>query len=188
MTTCPCHTLTIFLVFGHSGSVRQTHAEKILPEYHFLCTGSQLKGEIRRVEKTLEELKTLSVTNNDFESSASSENVGGNKKLDQLENSIKDLIQRYSEAVWEELSPETADQLRELDNDMRHREKVVGRGREAIDLERENQENILREFRATLAQRGGGGRNSVDNIYGIGAGAMTGFNSGQRNPTSNNGL
>ena len=50
-------------------------------------------------------------------------------------------------------------------------------------LPTENQENILREFRATLAQRGGGGKNSVDNIYGVGAGAMA---AGLvRNPTNN---
>jgi len=175
---------------GQSGSgstkgqfycVRPEKAAHVLPEHHMLCTGSQLKSEIKRLEKVLEEMKMLSVGEGQ---NLASVIVGGggdstsNKKLEQLENSVKDLVQRYSEAVWEELSPETADQLRELDKDMRHREKVVGRGREAIDLERENQENILREFRAALAQKGGGGRNSVDNIYGVGAGAMSnaGFN------------
>jgi len=174
---------------GQFYCVQAKSAVQILPEYHFLCTGSHLKSEIRRVEKILEEMKMMTIDGK----IAGEVGNGADKNSDmqQLESKIDNLIEKYGEAVWEELSPETAEQLRHLDKDMRHREEVVGKGREAIDGERENQENILREFRAALAAKGGGGggggggaaRGATGDAYGVGAGAMQmGF--GNRNPTT----
>ena len=72
-----------------------------------------------------------------------------------LENRINAECKRYTESLWEELSPATADKLRLADMEIRRREELVEQGRRSIEGERETQESMLRDFRSMMQAAGG---------------------------------
>ena len=142
---------------GQMYCVRQNKTSGILPEYHFLCAGSVLKAEIRRVEELLDKMNSLSSFGLDPAGDEGGE-VDPNEVLRTLENKIEDECRRYQEALWEEVDPSTADKLRHADTEVRRREDMVGKARESIENERETQEHMLRDFRSMMqGARGGGG-------------------------------
>jgi len=80
--------------------------------------------------------------------------------LRSLETRIEDECNRYQEALWEEVDPVTADKLRQADEDVKNRADLVIKARGGIEEERENQENMLRDFRNTL-----GGNKNMQHAY-----------------------
>ena len=77
-----------------------------------------------------------------------------------LETRIEDECNRYQEALWEEVDPVTADKLRQADEDVKNRADLVIKARGGIEEERENQENMQRDFRNTL-----GGNKNMQHAY-----------------------
>ena len=143
---------------GQLYCVRKNRLDHVLPEYHLLCAGSQLKAETKRVEGVLESLNSMSafdIEGGDVAGGKEGENEEGDKLLRGLERRIEEECRRYQEALWEEVDPETADKLRAADKDIRGRGELVMKARESIELEREKQEIMLRDFRNSLGKSGG---------------------------------
>ena len=54
---------------------------------------------------------------------------------------------RYSERVWAEVDPSTADRLRETDAEVARASAAVASLKRQVDAERESQERLLQDFR-----------------------------------------
>jgi hypothetical protein len=89
----------------------------------------------------------------------------GDSLLRSLETRIESECRRYQEALWEEVEPSTADKLRQADEDVKARADMITKTRGGIEEERENQENMLRDFRNTLVGVGGAGGSKREHAY-----------------------
>ncbi len=121
--------------------VRKEKAERILPEYHLLVVGGDLKKEVRQVEEVLEKMNDMKSFDGVIDGS------GKDGVLKSLEARIEEECKRYKEAIWEEVDPATADKLRAADEEIQRRIVAVETTRDGIENERELQESILRAFR-----------------------------------------
>jgi len=79
--------------------------------------------------------------------------------LVQMEKELSMEIQFFHQRVWEEVDPETAQNLWSVDNDIKKKELVIENLRSQIEVERQAQEQILRDFRnqITTNNNSGGG-------------------------------
>ena len=73
------------------------------------------------------------------------------QKLERIERKLDEYIAQYEERVLQELDPpQTASQVESLETKVKSMEKDLGAIRTNIDSEKSRQEQILRDFHATL--------------------------------------
>jgi hypothetical protein len=144
--------------------VRREHAHRIVPECYLLAQESprvwpgtvgkdakdikknnKLDGE--KIEKVLSEL-TMPVHQTAVGKEA--------KKLTNVfEKKVLKEVQRYEHRIFQEMDPETAEQLQQSENEVARLRDTLSGLRKQIDSEKGMQERILREFRASFGDNGG---------------------------------
>jgi len=115
-----------------------------------LVSTPQVSGEaLRNIEEVFEDLSTSYVPLRCTE-----------EVLDSLEEQLEVEVRKYLENLWEEVNPEEGDRLRGLDEQVSQRENQLRMLNEEIELERSNQDVLLKGLRAQHQQyqaTGGGG-------------------------------
>ena len=147
----------------------------VVPEYHLLCApierGSSATGERsahRRLEALMREL--LDPLASDFDL-AQAQPTGHAEKNDgdaasdsraasllrRFEAQSAEEVSKYERRVEQEMDPESAARMQQVDEETRQLQEEMQALRTQIDAEKAMQEQILRDFRHQLAAAGGGG-------------------------------
>ena len=80
-------------------------------------------------------------------------------------------MQRYEHRIYQEMNPETAEQLQQNENEVSRLRDTLSGLRKQIDSEKGMQERILREFRASCGDSGSGS-NSGSHVRRSGSGSL----------------
>eukprot|EP00936_MAST-01D_sp_MAST-1D-sp1_P002182 g2182.t1 len=159
---------------GHGSTVRSDVL--VVPEYHLLCAptegGSSATGSERSAHRRLEALmrELLDPLASDFDLAQAQRNghaedtagdVASDSKaaslLRRFEAQSAEEVSKYERRVEQEMDPESAARMQQVDEETRQLQEEMQALRTQIDTEKAMQEQILRDFRHQLAATGGGG-------------------------------
>ena len=148
----------------------------VVPEYHLLCAptekGSSATGGERSAHRRLEALmrELLDPLATDFDLAQAQRNGHAEDTADDAASDSKaasllrrfeaqsaEEVSKYERRVEQEMDPESAARMQQVDEETRQLQEEMQALRTQIDTEKAMQEQILRDFRHQLAATGGGG-------------------------------
>jgi TolA-binding protein len=95
----------------------------------------------------------------------------GRRMTTEFERKVLKEVQRYEHRIYQEMDPETAEQLQQNENEVSRLRDTLSGLRKQIDSEKGMQERILREFRASFGDSGSGSK-SGSHVRRSGSGSL----------------
>ena len=148
--------------------VRKESVQIVVPEYYIILQEEALDPQLKHPKKQtnlsshmLVRAPRLDTTLQDlvaYGQSAVRKGLGLNglseedsSKLQEFEDRIEKLMQRYEDCIFQELDPETAATISAAESKAQEYKRELGSIRQQIEREKTRQEQILRDFGKTQA-------------------------------------